>query len=394
MKLALTEEQALVESSVLAFLAKEYDFAARRASLAAPHGCRADLWRRFAKLGWLGLPLPESAGGLGAGALETGLLMRAFGRHLVIEPFHACVIVAARLIAALARETQREAWLPSLIDGTSRAALAHHESDAAGPWAPRVTVATRRDGGWVLNGRKSLADGVPGADRLAVSASVGDQTRVFVMAPGTRGLSIRPCLTADDMHAADVDLAGVRVEDDALLGEYVDATSVLNRVLAEAQVAACWEATGAMTAAFEQTAAYVQQRVQFGQPIGRFQVIAHRLAEMAVCCEESRAACTLAALRIDRGEDDATALASMTQSKVERSARYVAAQSVQLHGAMGVTDELPIASHFRKLAAFRLKAGDTGAHSRHYAASQLASGAWRGSRVLPAAAPVIVGGIR
>ena len=382
---SLTDEQSLIESSALTLLAKEYDFARRRASLAAPHGCRADLWSLFGASGWLALPVPEAAGGLGGGALEAGLLMHAFGRHLVVEPFHACALTAARLLAVHGRAGQCATWLSDLMSGRRRIALAHDELVNAGPWAPRATRARRRDGGWVIDGAKLLARGVPGAAGILVSASVqGEGQRVFLLPPGLPGLTLHDATCADGVHATDISMTAVRVAADDLVGPDIDAGAALESVLAWSLVALSWEACGAMAAACEATEAHVRERVQFGKPLASFQVVAHRVAEMSVACEDARAACELAALRLDSGAEDAAALASMVKSKVGREARYVAQQAVQLHGAMGVSEELPVASLFRKLNGFTQLGGSSAWHAQHFGADRLASGRWRGSATLAA----------
>ena len=390
MRLTLTDEQVLIESSVLALLGREYDFARRQRSLQAPHGCEPGIWRQFADMGWLALALPEDAGGLGAGIFECGLLMRAFGRHLVLEPFAASALRATPLLAAHGRAEQRDAWLPALTDGSKRSVLAHEE--AARPLAaiPRGTLAQRSGSTWQLRGSKQLVPGAAGADLLLVSASVsasdGGQ-RIFLLAPDTPGLRLLPAVMADGSHAADLVLDSVQLTDADLLGRDVDATPALDDACARHLVALSWEASGAMQALQEQTAEYVRQRVQFGHPLAQFQVVAHRLAEMAVCCEESLAACQLAALRIDAGAVNPMTLASLAKSKVGRESRFVAQQAVQLHGAMGITEELPVASYFRKLTAFGQQGGSTAVHSRQFGNATLQSEGWSRSRTLMSPVP-------
>ena len=190
------------------------------------------------------------------------------------------------------------------------------------------------------------------------------------------------CRSLDSGSAADFLLEGVQVAADARLGEADDVAPVLGRIIAEAIVSQCWEATGAMQAALEQTAAYTKERVQFGQSISKFQVVQHRLAEMAVCCEEALSACQLAALRIDSDPSTAMAMAALVKSKVGRGARLVAQEAVQLHGAMGVSEELAIASYFRKLLAFSQQFGSAAWHAERYGQLMLDSDEYRVSRVL------------
>lgn len=384
MKLTLSEEQALIAASAQDFLRAEYDFAQRQRSLQAPHACERRIWKQFAELGWLGLLVPEAEGGLGAGLLEAGLLMRAFGQHLVAEPYLASALVATPLLARQGRAEQRAAWLPGLLAGSRRAALAHEEALAPLPWGLRQTHAVRVDTGWRLAGSKQLVPGAAGADLLLVTAQAGTEQRIFLLHADTPGVQLTPARTADGAWAADLQLAGVYLTNDDLLGEDRDASTVLADACARQLVALAWEASGSMAAAVAQTAAYMQQRAQFGQALAKFQVIAHRLAEMAVCSEEAHAACELAALRIDAGAADALACASMAKSKVGREARFVAQNAVQLHGAIGVTEELPIASHFRKLTAFMQQGGSTAAHGRAFGEAMLRTQGWAESRTLGA----------
>lgn len=387
MRLTLTDEQRLLEASALDLLEAEYDASARQASLAHREGCRPALWRQFAELGWLALPLPEQAGGLGCGLLETGLLMQALGRHLVVEPYLASAVLAGRLLAALGG-AESDALLPRLLAGEQRAALAHAEFGVPDPYAaPSCRAEYASDGdrdAWRLHGFKPLVAGAPGAAALLVSArDAAGRCGVFLVPPDAPGLSLRACTLADGSRAADLRLDGAAA---LRLGPpEQDLLALLQRLLGQAAVAACWEALGVMRAAQERTAAYTAQRVQFGQPLARLQVVQHRLAEMLVCCEEARAACQLAALRIDLqagDRDTALTMAAMAKSKVGRAARYVAQEAVQLHGAMGVCEELPVAASFRKLCAFGQQFGSTAWHAEWLGRSQLASQAWRGSQTL------------
>ena len=387
MLLAPTDLQEMIESSVLDYLNHEYDFIARANSLSAPKGINPTVWQNFAEMGWLGLPVAEEDGGIGGGPLEAGLLMRAFGRHLVIEPYVACVLRATRLLLATASATRKAQWLPALIAGEKRLVLAHEERFESDPWSPRITRATRDAEGYLLNGSKVLVAGAPGADALIISAELEDGgCGLFLVEPDNPGLKLTTQRTLDSAHAADLTLHQVRVVDDALLGDPTSNQAVLDEVIAAAIIAECWEATGAMQAALEQTASYVRERQQFGKPLSSFQVVQHRLAEMAVACEDSLSACQLAALRSQDDPSCTRQLATLARSKVGRCAREVSQAAVQLHGAMGVSEELIVASLFRKLLAFHQQHGTTAAFTAAYGNHMLETGAWHNSQVLPAVA--------
>lgn len=387
MLLAPTDLQEMIESSVLDYLKHEYDFIARANSLSAPNGINASVWQNFAEMGWLGLPVADEDGGIGGGPVETGLLMRAFGQHLVVEPYLACVLRAMRLLQQTASTAQKERWLPALIAGEKRLVLAHEERFEADPWAPRATRATRDAEGYLLTGSKVLVAGAPGADALIVSAGLEDGgCGLFLIEPDAPGVTLTVQRTLDSAHAADLTLEQVRVVDDALLGNPHSNQAVLDEVLAAAIIAECWEATGAMQAALEQTAEYVRERQQFGKPLSSFQVVQHRLADMAVACEDSLSACQLAALRTQDNPGSARQMAAMARSKTGRCAREVSQAAVQLHGAMGVSEELMVASLFRKLLAFHQQHGTTAAFTAAYGNHMLETGTWRDSQVLPATA--------
>lgn len=387
MLLRLTELQEMIESSVLEFLSNEYDFAQRAQSLHAGDGVAPRVWQAFADMGWLGLPVPEEDGGIGGRAMESGLLMRAFGRHLVLEPYLNAVLLGTRLIAEMGRAEQRAEWLGDLIAGQRRVVLAHDERGLGDPWAPRTTCVFEHDGGFRLEGAKALVRGALGADAVLVSARTETGGHALLFVPlDAEGVMAEGCRLLDGTRGVDLRLDGVCVGRAALLGEPVDSTATLARIVAEAVVSECWEASGVMQAALEQTAEYTQQRVQFGKPISGFQVVQHRLAEMAVGCEEALAACQLAALSIERDPAAAVSAAAMAKSKVGRGARFVAQEAVQLHGAMGVSEELPIASHFRKLLAFTQGGAGSAWAGQRYGDLMLRDAAWRDSRTLPSLA--------
>lgn len=367
MQFTLTDEQRLIQSSALDWLGHNYDFRQRESSIHRDGGSPG-AWAAFADMGWLGLLLAEDVGGLAAGLMEQGLLMQALGRHLVVEPFHSSVVLSARLLDLLGSDAQRQRWLPAAVAGEHRLALLHQEAGDDLPWERRACMARRQAHGWELNGTKHLAIGAVGAIRWLVSATgPSGEPLVFLVDPVRDGIRVDAYGTTDERQAADIHLDGVIVSEDDLLGTTsTDHGATLERVLAESIVAACWEAAGAMQAALEQTQLYTQQRKQFGLAIASFQVVQHRLAEMAVHCTEAQAACEFATMRLATTDADAAStrnIAAMVKNKVGRAARYVAQECVQLHGAMGVCEELPMASTFRRLTAFIHEGGHTDSHA-------------------------------
>ncbi|MFA7602813.1 MAG: acyl-CoA dehydrogenase family protein [Novosphingobium sp.] len=360
MQLELSEEQALFSAEVQRFLERNYDFERRRASLAAPDGINPAVWSGLAELGVLALPYPETMGGLGTDALTLGLVMEACGRHLLIEPVLASTITAGIALAEGGSEEQIARWLAPAITGEARLALALE--DMVG-----TTTRVHAGNGVVrLNGRKAFAPGAAAAHVLLVAA----QDDLYLVPADRAGIGISPIRLLDGSQAAEITL------DDVAAERLPHGTEALRTALDATLLAACWEAVGAMAAAHAQTMDYVRQRQQFGKPIAAFQVVQHTGAEMAVACEEARAACMLAALV----PGSRTLLAARV--KVARAAEAVAKNAVQLHGGMGVSDELAVASYFRKLTAFQVQYGSAETHLARYAAEVLAPRHHHSSAVL------------
>lgn len=383
MQFQATQDQQLIQASALDWLARHHDFRARAASVHRDGGA-PEVWAAWAELGWLALGLPEAHGGIEADPLTVGVLQQAMGRHLTVAPYQACVLQAARLIALAGTPAQQAQWLPAVASGQCRLALAHAEAGEHWPWAPRATTAHRDGEGWRLTGHKTGVDAAVGAALWLVSAQEGEHTSVWLLPPDTPGIAVDAYDTTDGARAADLRLQGVWLPDSARLGHGVDTQAALHQVLAEGWLARCWWATGALQAALEQTTQYTQQRRQFGQALADFQVVQHRLAEMAVQATEAQAACELAAMRLAREPANGPWLAAMARSKVARAARYVAEQAVQLHGAMGVCEELPIAATFRALLAFAQRDGELAEQAARLGAWSLDSGAHAQSATLGA----------
>lgn len=380
MQTTLTEEQQLIQASALDWLRERYDLRQREASLHRDGG-NAQAWQAFAEMGWLGLPLPQDCGGLEAGLLEAGLLAQALGRHLVVEPWLACVMQAARLLARAGSAAQCKQWLTGVIDGSHRLALAHRETDEQQP-----TRLLGEGDGWRLHGSKLAVAGAAGALRWIVSAiDAQGATRLCLVDPQASGVHCKAYDSTDGARAADLRFEGVAVAAADVLGTADDNDAALQHTLAEAQVAALWQGTGTMQAALDHTVAHVQQRRQFGQPLAQFQSVQHRLAEMAVHCAEAQAACELATLRLSADDSNTNAAwraAHMAGSKVLRAAREVAQGSVQLHGAMGVCEELAIAPGFRALLALEAALGGAAAQGTSLGHALLADGGFATSATL------------
>ena len=374
MDLTLSDEQRLLRESVDRFIAETYDADHRRRSAGDPLGFSPAIWKQLADLGWLALPIPETYGGLGAGAVETGIVMEAFGRGLVAEPYLATVVIGAGLIAECGSDAQRQAILPQVANGSLCLAFAHSERAARFDLAHVETTATKAADGWRLDGRKTAVLDGHAAGQFIVSARVANHNGasgklcLFVVPAGASGLTMRDYSRLGGGRACNLDLADVRVPADALLGDGSDALPQIECVVDRALAALGSEAVGIMQIMFDMTLEYTKVRQQFGRPLSANQVIRHRLADMAMHCDEARSIALRAAVMADAEPVARSRAASGAKAKIGKCARFVAEQSVQLHGAMGVTEELDIGSYFKRLLAFDTMFGGSAHHYRRHAA--------------------------
>jgi len=374
MDLTLSDEQRLLRESVDRFIAETYDADHRRRVAADPLGFSPEIWKKFAELGWLALPIDEAHGGLGGGAIETGILMEAFGRGLVTEPYLSTVVIGAALISECGSEEQKQAILPKVADGSLRVAFAHSERSARFDLAEVNTTARRRADGWRLDGHKTAVLDGNAADYLIVSARIADDDGapgklcLFLVPSGTTGLGLRDYSRLGGGRACNLDLDGVQLAADALLGDGSDVLPKIECVVDRALAALGAEAVGIMQIMLDMTLDYTKIRKQFGRPLAANQVIRHRLADMAMQCDEARSMALRAALMVDAEPVARGRAASGAKAKIGKCARFVAEQSVQLHGAMGVTEELEIGSYFKRLLAFDTLFGGSAHHYRRHAA--------------------------
>lgn len=374
MDLTLSDEQRLLRESVDRFIAETYNADHRRKTAGDPLGFSPAIWKQFADLGWLALPIAEDYGGLGAGSVETGIVMEAFGRGLVSEPYLSTVVIGAGLIAACGSEAQKQAMLPKVADGSLCLAFAHSERAARFDLAYVETTASKTTDGWRLDGQKiAVLDG-HAAGQIIVSARVANHTGasgklcLFLVPAGTPGITLRDYARLGGGRACNLDLANVPLPAHALLGDGSDALPQIEAMVDRALAALGSEAVGIMQIMFDMTLEYTKVRQQFGRPLSANQVIRHRLADMAMHCDEARSIALRAAVMADAEPIARGRAASGAKAKIGKCARFVAEQSVQLHGAMGVTEELDIGSYFKRLLAFDTLFGGSAHHYRRHAA--------------------------
>jgi alkylation response protein AidB-like acyl-CoA dehydrogenase len=368
MDFAFTSEQQLLADTARRYVTEQYTFEQRKRILASAAGYSAAVWKDFAELGFLGLNVPEEHGGLGAGPVETLLLAGAIGEGLVVEPYLSSAVLATRAIARLGSPAQREAWLPTLAAGELIAVLA--ADTAYGLGGGDAVRATASGDGWELNGRVPVVYHAPVAELVLVAARTGaaggEPNALFAVPAKTAGLTLASYLTVDGQLAADVDCRAVRVDSPSRLG--ADVQAALAAVADYGLFALCAEALGALDKCLALTVDYTRTRNQFGGPIGRFQALQHRMVDMLTRIEQARSLVYLAATRCDESDAGVREPAlSAAKVLIADAGRFVGQQAVQLHGGMGVSDEVAISHYFKRLVAAELRFGSADAHIARYA---------------------------
>jgi alkylation response protein AidB-like acyl-CoA dehydrogenase len=353
MNFDFNEEQVALQDTVRRFVAKDYTFEARRAILESAPGWSRDVWQALADLGALALNIDEDHGGLGYGPQETGLVMSAFGAGLLLEPYLAAAVIAPALIRRLANADFQERWLPSIATGESVVVLAHADA--------RQEPVREINGS--LTGRKAVVAHGACADLLLVSAQTANgETGLFAVTPGIEGVSLRDYPTLDGRHAADL------VLNNAPAVKVGAGETAIEAALDIGLAALCAEAVGIMEATVAATTEYLKTRQQFGQPIGRFQALQHRMADMLLHLEQARSMSYLAAMHCTN-EDKSARQRSLSAAKVTtgQACRFIAQNAVQLHGGMGMTDELILSHWFKRLTVIEMTFGDTDSHLQRFA---------------------------
>ena len=365
----LSKEQELLRDGLTKFLSTRYDLEKSRSAAKTGAGWQPDIWRAFAdELGILGATLPEEVGGIGGGPVELMVITEALGHALVVEPYVDTVVVAGGLLHRAGGD-QATSLLEKIVEGTAIVALAAGESETGDQWQSVATTAEREGDGWILNGRKIVAMSAPLATHLLITANTPEGLSLFVadLDSVDSGLSLTGYRTIDDRRAADLVMDGLRVPATALLGEAGQAWPSLEQARDEGAAAICSEAVCCMRKVLADTVEYCKQRQQFGVPIGSFQVLQHRMVDMHIELEQAVAAVLLAVLHLDDEPAVRARSVSAAKATVGRAARFIGQQAVQLHGGMGMTEELAIGHYFKRLTAMQYEFGTTDHHVARYA---------------------------
>lgn len=361
--------------SVSKFVTNRYDFETRQKILEREEGFDPQNWRMFAELGWLTVPFREEDGGFGASAVDLMVVMEEFGKGMVVEPFVPTAVLGGGMISELGSEAQKSELLGPLMEGDLQVALAYAEAGSRYNLANVASRAERDGDGYVITGDKIVVFNAPAADRLVVVArTAGDQLdeqgiSAFLVDADAEGLRQRGYPAVDGHRAAEVHLDGVRVPGSALLGEEGAALPALQRVIDRAALAAVAEGLGAMECLLKKTVEYTKTRKQFNTPIGTFQALQHRMAEMFIECQLSRSIVVMASMTLDSDAEELEKqkAVSAAKSRVGRALRRVGQEAVQIHGGIGMTDELDVGHYFKRATTLEKLFGDTPFHTLRYA---------------------------
>ena len=368
-----TEEQLMLKDGVERYVQQEYGFDARTRIAAHQEGFSREHWRTYAELGWLGLTMPEDVGGLGCSFVEMAILMEALGRGMALEPVVQTALLCATLIERGDAKAQRETLLPAVIEGKLLLSLADSEAGSRYQSGCHARTHARKTAkGYAVSGAKTLVVAGESADRLLVTARLESASQgvcIFLVDSRAAGVTCRSYRLLDGSRAADIDLHDVDVDGDALIVGPERAPDVLAHATDLAILASVAESLGTMEAVMAITAEYIKGRSQFGQPIGKFQALQHRMAEMFVATQEARSMLYCGIAHLDRPPGQRSRTISAAKVVAARANRFVCAQGIQLHGGMGLTEEYPVGHYFRKMTMMEKMFGDIDFHLDRVAAS-------------------------
>ena len=369
-----SEEQTMIRDSLARLLRDQYDFETRRKVVESETGWRPEMWQQFAELGLLAAPFSEEDGGLGGGALDSMVIMEEFGKALVVEPYIPTIVCAGGFLKHAGTPAQKEEHLEAIIGGERVFAFAYAEPRGRYDLADLETTAKKDGDKYVLNGHKAVVIGAPWASHLIVTARTSGDRRdkdgisVFIVEKDAGGITTRDYPTVDGRRASEVYFENVSVPADALIGEEGKALPLIEKVVDEATAAICAEAMGAMGVAHQMTVEYSKQRKQFGVAIGKFQVLQHRMVDMFMEHEQSISMTYMATLKLNEDEETRKKAVSGAKVRIGQGGRFVGQEAVQIHGGMGMTDELAVGHYFKRLTMIDSEFGNVDHHMRRYTA--------------------------
>ena len=372
MDFSFTEEQSMLRDTVASFLQDKYDFDSRRGIVKSESGWSADYWKAFAEeLGILGAPFSEELGGLGGGATENMIVMEEFGKALVVEPYLGTVVIGGGFLKHSDYAGAAD-LIGKIVGGEATFAFAYAEPQARYAWHDLKTTARKDGAGYVLNGHKAVVVGAPWASHLIVTARTGGGQRdangvsVFVVDRNAKGVVTRDYPTVDGFRASEVYFENVSVGADALIGTEGAGLPLVEKVIDEPTAAVCGEAVGVLRKLHEGTLDYTKQRKQFGQAIANFQVLQHRMVDMFIQVEQSVSMTYMATIKLSESDDERAKAVSAAKVQIGRACKFVGQNAIQLHGGMGMTDEMAIGHYFKRATIIEGLFGSVDHHLRRY----------------------------
>ena len=369
MNFDLSEEQGMLRDNIARYIQEEYDFAARNQVLAGADGFSREHWQTFAKLGWLSIPFAEEHGGLGGSAVDTMLIMEQLGRGLVLEPYLATVLLFGGLVQAAGSGTQQEALLPGLISGELQGAFAWLERQSRFDLNAVSTRATSAADGYVIDGEKTVVFNGLAAEQLLVSArnsDAADDISLFLVAPTADGVTRTGYRLMDGQQVATIRFDQVAVPATALCGERGRAAAVIAAVVDAASLALCAEAVGIMARLNEITIEFARTREQFGAPIGSFQALQHRMVDTFMAYEQVKSLLYRAVCATLEDSADAPRSLHALKTLVARAGQRIGGEAIQIHGGMGLTEELSVGHYVRRLMMINTTFGNGDYHQQRF----------------------------
>ena len=368
MDLAYTAEQDMLAESIQRFITTEYDLSSRKALAASELGYSTQHWQTFAQLGWLGMSIAEPYGGLGGDLVDTMIMFEEFGKGLVVEPVLSSLVLFAGTLELAGSEAQKHAHLPAIGAGDCTGCLAYLEGIAPTDINHVGTTAVKTQGQYQLTGTKSVVLNAASTDQMIVSARTHgneadpDGISLFLIPSNADGLSRKDYPTVDGLRASEVTLDNVLIPESALLGAEGEALQTLTAVINRGILAISAEAVGAMEVLYKSTIDYTKQREQFDHPLSEFQVVKHRLTEMFIEYNLAKSLCMKATMLLNQNSDDAQRHVHALKFLIGKTSRFVGQNAVQLHGGMGMTEDLAIAHYFKRLMMIDATFGHTDIH--------------------------------
>ena len=374
MDFSFNEEQTLLRNTIQSFIQDNYDFDKRTEIVKSEEGMKIENWKLFSDLGLLGLPFSEDDGGLGFGPVELMIVAEEFGKGLVVEPYIQTIVTCGGFLKR-ASEKQRHEYIPKIISGEDIWAFAYAEPQGRYNLNDLTTKASKEGDNYILNGYKCVVSAAPWSKKLIVSARTsGDQRdeegiSLFILDKDSSGISLRDYPTVDGSRASEITLEDVKVSSENLIGEEGKASKLIEQVVDESIAAVCAEAIGAMGVLNEATVEYCKTRKQFGQPIGKFQVLQHRMVDMFMEYEQSVSMTYMVNLKLHEEYSERRKAASGAKVQICKAAKFIGQSAIQLHGGMGMTDELNVGHYFKRLSMIESLFGNIDHHLKKYAST-------------------------